>query len=115
MANIKQSLGHVFDCDASSLYPRVMDQLNTIMSTYYVMNEFPFDVVHKEDIIKYALHYEIKAPTKPFESYARRFDAEIHKLLCLKQFYLDEYDVVNAEKTQKQLDNIKEDHPEWLI
>lgn len=114
MAYIK-SPNIVFDYDAASMYPRVIDSLNTIKTNYYVMNTFPFDVVHKDELIKHVLQYDINVSKKPFESYDRRLDAEMHKLIALKQYHLESKDLINAQKVQKQLDNIKEDYPEWLI
>lgn len=47
--------------------------------------------------------------------FKRRLEAEKYRLNHLKEFYLahGRWDI--AEKLQKELENIEEEHPEWLI
>ncbi len=117
MVNLKipKPYNHIIDYDSIHLYPGTISSLNTIMNKYYVLNEFPFEVIHREELCKSFFTLNLEAPKKPFESYDRRLDAEMHRLILLEQYYKEVGDVKQAGIIVKQLQDIKEDHPEWLI
>ena len=109
----------VMNCDAASMYPSSMGGGKSVIRkgvTYYVKNEYPFDIEKinqtGDGLVYTKREMDLLMHSTPFD---RRLDAEKDRLKELVHYHDYHMDYEESKKCKIKLENIENDHPEWLI
>ncbi len=89
------------------------------LSNYFIYQIFPFTVWHRVDFINpkklkelTAIRIETGAMLQPF---IKRLSAEQYRLYQLAKYYKEQDNLIEFEYWDERHNNIREEHPEWII